>query len=94
MALARCKMRDAMTVEVIMYLSQADGRHDWPFDSELARQRMRISHLVDAGGKLPVMLIFLLPNGHASRFVPTLKETAPYRLMVRAKVVLEQGTVD
>ena len=93
-ALARCKMRDAMTVEVIMYFSQADGRHRWPLHSELARQRMRTSHLVDAGRKLPVTLIFLVANGHANRFVPILKETAPHRLMVRAKVGLEQGTVD
>ena len=94
MALARCKMRDAMTVGVIPYLSQADGRHRWPFDSELAHQRVRTSHLVDAAGKLLVILIFLVPNGHLNRFVPTLKETAPHRLILRAKMVLEQRAVD
>jgi hypothetical protein len=83
-----------MTVEVTMYLTQADGRYRWPLHSELARQRVRTSHLVDAGGKLLVMLIFLISSGHANRLVPTLKETAPHPLMVRAKVVLEQGTVD
>jgi len=87
------KMRDAMTVEVIMYLSQADKRHRWPLHSELAHQRVRTSHLVDAGGKLPVMLISLAPNGRANRFVPILKERTLHRPVVRAKVVLEQGTV-
>lgn len=60
----------------------------------LGRQRVKTSHLVDAGGKLPVIVIFVDTDEHVSRVLPTLKEMAAHRLIVRENVVLEQGNLD
>ena len=60
----------------------------------LGRQQVRTSHLVDAGGKLPVIIIFVDTDEHVSRVLPTLKEMAAHRLIVRENVVLEQGSLD
>ncbi len=58
------------------------------------RQRVKTSHLVDAGGKLPVIVIFVDTDEHVNRVLPRLKEMAAHRLIVRENVVLEQGTLD
>src|SRR5690242_16843234 len=60
----------------------------------LGRQRVKTSHLVDAGGKLPIVIIFVDTDDHVSRVLPTLKEMAAHRLIVRENVVLEQGSLD
>ena len=60
----------------------------------LGRQRVETSHLVEAGGKLPVIIIFVDTDEHVSRVLPTLKEMAAHRLIVRENVVLEQGNLD
>lgn len=60
----------------------------------LGRQRVKTSHLVDAGGKLPVIIIFVDTEEHVARVLPTLKEMAAHRLIVRENVVLEQGNLD
>jgi len=60
----------------------------------LGRQQVKTSHLVDAGGKLPVIIIFVDTDEHVSRVLPTLKEMAAHRLIVRENVVLEQGNLD
>jgi PII-like signaling protein len=52
------------------------------------------AHLVDAGGKLPVMIIFVDTDEHVNRVLPVLKEMATHRLIVRENVVLEQGNLD
>jgi PII-like signaling protein len=52
------------------------------------------AHLVEAGGKLPVIIIFVDTDEHVSRVLPRLKEMAPHRLIVREHVVLEQGNLD
>jgi PII-like signaling protein len=49
---------------------------------------------VDAGGKLPVFLYSVDADGHVNRLVPALKEMAAHRLIMRQKVVLEQGILD
>src|SRR5581483_1718356 len=59
----------------------------------LGRQRVKTSHLVDAGGKLPVIVIFVDTDEHVSRVLPTLKEMASHRLIVRENVVIEQGNL-
>jgi PII-like signaling protein len=59
----------------------------------LGRQRVKTSHLVDAGGKLPVVIIFVDTDEHVSRVLPKLKEMAAHRLIVRENVVLEQGNL-
>jgi PII-like signaling protein len=60
----------------------------------LGRQQVKTSHLVDAGGKLPVIIIFVDRDEHVSRVLPTLKEMAAHRLIVRENVQLEQGNLD
>jgi PII-like signaling protein len=58
------------------------------------RQRVKTSHLVDAGGKLPIVLIFVDTDEHVGRVMPKLKEMAAHRLIVRETVVLEQGNLE
>jgi PII-like signaling protein len=60
----------------------------------LGRQRKKTSHLVDAGGKLPVVMTFVDTDEHVSRVLPTLKEMAAHWLLVRENVILEQGNLD
>ena len=58
------------------------------------RQRVKSAHLVDAGGKLPVVLIFVDQDEHVTRVLPKVKEMAPHHLIVRENVVIEQGSLD
>jgi len=60
----------------------------------LGRHKVETTHLVDVGGKLPVIIIFVDTDEHVSRVLPTLKEMAAHRLIVRENVVLEQGNLD
>jgi PII-like signaling protein len=60
----------------------------------LGRHKVETAHLVDVGGKLPVIIIFVDTDEHVSRVLPTLKEMAAHRLIVRENVVLEQGNLD
>ena len=60
----------------------------------LGRQRVKTAHLVDAGGQLPVIIIFVDTDEHVSRVLPKLKEMAAHRLIVRENVVIEQGNLD
>lgn len=60
----------------------------------LGRGRVRTAHLVEAGGDLPVVVIFVDTDEHVSRVLPKLKEMAAHRLIVRENVVLEQGSLD
>jgi PII-like signaling protein len=60
----------------------------------LGRHRVETAHLVEAGGKLPVIIVFVDTDEHVSRVLPTLKEMAAHRLIVRENVVLEQGNLD
>jgi hypothetical protein len=60
----------------------------------LGRQRVKTSHLVDAGGKLPIIIVFVDTDDHVFRVLPKLKEMAAHRLIVRENVVLEQGNLD
>lgn len=60
----------------------------------LGRHKVETAHLVDAGGKLPVIVIFVDTDEHVSRVLPKLKEMAAHRLIVRENVQLEQGNLD
>lgn len=55
------------------------------------RQRVHTSSLVDAGGKLPLVLTFVDTDEHVQRVMPMLKEMAAGRLIVRENVQIEQG---
>jgi PII-like signaling protein len=56
--------------------------------------RVKTATLVEGGGKLPVVLIFVDTDEHIQRVLPHLKEMAPHRLIVRENVVVEQGSLD
>lgn len=58
------------------------------------RSRVKTSTLVDAGGKLPLVIIFVDTDEHVARVLPKLKEMAAHRLIVRENVVLEQGSLE
>ena len=60
----------------------------------LGRQQVRTGHLVDAGGQLPVIIVFVDTDEHVGRVLPKLKEMAAHRLIVRENVVIEQGSLD
>ena len=60
----------------------------------LGRQRVKTSHLVDAGGKLPVVVTFVDTDEHVERVLPTIKQMAAHRLIVRENVEIEQGNLD
>ncbi|PYX31446.1 MAG: hypothetical protein DMG77_06450 [Acidobacteria bacterium] len=60
----------------------------------LGRHRVETAHLVEAGGKLPVIIVFVDTDEHVNRVLPMLKEMAAHRLIVRENVVLEQGNLD
>ncbi len=60
----------------------------------LGRQNVRTAHLVEAGGKLPVIVTFVDTDEHVNRVLPTLREMAAHRLIVRENVVIEQGSLD
>jgi PII-like signaling protein len=55
------------------------------------RQRVESTHLVDAGGRLPVLLTFIDTEEHVERVLPKLREMALHRLIVWEKVHIEQG---
>ena len=55
------------------------------------RERVHTSSLVDAGGKLPLVVTFVDSEEHVARVLPTLKQMAAGRLIVRETVHIEQG---
>jgi uncharacterized protein len=58
------------------------------------RSAVHTSRLVDAGGDLPVVIFFVDLEEHVNRLLPKLFEMAPHRLIVREKVIIEQGSLD
>jgi PII-like signaling protein len=87
----------ALHMEILNYLRKENVYAATAFHAVagfLGRQQVKTSHLVDAGGKLPVIIIFVDTDEHVSRVLPTLKEMAAHRLIVRENVVLEQGNLD
>ncbi len=58
------------------------------------RNRVHTSSLVEAGGNLPVVIIFVDLEEHIKRVMPKLCEMAPNRLIVRENVVVEQSDLE
>ena len=58
------------------------------------RNNVHTASLVEAGGNLPVVIVFVDFEEHVSRVLPKLREMAPHRLIVRENVVIEQGNLD
>lgn len=53
--------------------------------------RVKTATLVDAGGKLPLILTFVDTADHVDRVLPKVKEMAGHRLIVRENVTVEAG---
>ena len=58
------------------------------------RGRIKTSTLVDAGGKLPLVLTFIDTEEHVGRVLPHIREMALHRLIVSEKVTLESGAIE
>jgi PII-like signaling protein len=58
------------------------------------RGRVKTATLVDAGGKLPLVLTFVDTVEHVDRVLPTIKEMTGHRLIVRENVTIEAGTLE
>ncbi len=58
------------------------------------RSRVHTSGLVEAGGNLPVVIIFVDFEEHVLKVLPKVREMAPHRLVVRENVVIEQGNLE
>jgi PII-like signaling protein len=58
------------------------------------RSRVQSSSLVDVGGKLPLIVTFIDTDEHVTRVMPTLREMAANRLIVREEVIIEQGNLE
>ena len=58
------------------------------------RNKVHTTSLIDAGGDLPVTIVFIDFEEHVARVLPKLFELAPKRLIVREKVTIEQGNLD
>jgi PII-like signaling protein len=86
-----------LSMEILNYLRQESVYAATAIHSVggfLGRHRVKTAHMVEAGGKLPVIIIFVDTDEHVTRVLPTLKEMAAHRLIVRENVVLEQGDLD
>ncbi|HUR37401.1 MAG TPA: DUF190 domain-containing protein [Terriglobales bacterium] len=55
------------------------------------RSRVKTATLVDAGGKLPLILTFIDTEEHILRVWPRLREMVGTRLIVREEVTIEKG---
>jgi PII-like signaling protein len=53
------------------------------------RGRVKTATLVDAGGRLPLVLTFVDTAEHIDRVLPHVREMAAHRLIVRENVTIE-----
>ncbi len=84
-------------LEILRYLHEenvAGGTVIHAVAGFTGRSRVATSSLVDAGGKLPLVVTFIDTDEHVNRVLPHLREMAAHRLMVRENVVIEQGNLD
>jgi uncharacterized protein len=56
--------------------------------------RVKTSTLVDAGGKLPLVLTFIDTEEHVRRVLPHIREMASHRLIVSERVTLQSGEIE
>jgi PII-like signaling protein len=83
-------------VEILRYLRQENVAGASVFHAVagfIGRNQVHTSSLVEAGGRLPVVLIFVDLEEHISRVLPMLREMAPGGLIVRENVVIEQSNL-
>lgn len=83
-------------VEILRYLRQQNVAGASVFHAVagfMGRNHVHTSSLVEAGGNLPVVLVFVDLEEHITRVLPKLREMAPGRLIVRENVVIEQSNL-
>ncbi len=93
-----------VAVQITIYLTEGDEYQRRPAHIQvlnylrqegfIGRSRVKTSTLVDAGGKLPLLIIFVDKEEHIERVLPKLREMLTNRLIVRENVVVEQGSLD
>ena len=84
-------------LEILNYLRSANVAGATVFHAVAGftgRGRVKTTSLVDAGGRLPLVIIFVDTDEHVQRVLPKLREMAAHRLIVRENVVIEQGSLD
>lgn len=84
-------------LEILNYLRESNVAGATAFHAVAGftgRSAVQSSSLVDAGGRLPVVIIFIDTDEHVNRVMPRLRELAAHRLIVRENVVIEQGSLD
>jgi len=89
--------RKPLHVEILRYLREENVAGATAFHAVAGftgRSRVHTTTLVEAGGKLPVVIIFVDTDEHINRVLPKLREMAAHRLMVRENVVIEQGSLE
>jgi hypothetical protein len=89
--------RRSLHLEVLKYLREENVFGAVAYHAVagfMGRMRLKTATLVDAGGKLPVVVSFVDTDEHIQRVMPRLKEMASHRLIVRENVVVEQGDLD
>lgn len=83
-------------LEILRYLRQENVAGASVFHAVAGfngRNHVHTASLVEAGGNLPVVLIFVDLEEHIARVLPKLREMAPGRLIVRENVVIEQSNL-
>lgn len=89
--------RRPLHMEILNYLRKENVYSATAFHAVagfLGRSRVERSGLIEAGGKVPVVIVFVDTDEHVSRVLPTLKDMAANRLIVRENVLIEQGNLD
>jgi PII-like signaling protein len=84
-------------LEILNYLRAEDVAGATVFHAVAGftgRSRVKTTSLVDAGGKLPLVIVFVDTDEHVNRVLPKLREMAAHRLIVRENVLIEQGSLD
>jgi PII-like signaling protein len=91
----RCNHKP-LHLEILRYLRQENVAGASAFHAVAGfngRNHVHTSSLVEAGGQLPVVLIFVDLEEQIARVLPRLREMAPGRLIVRENVVIEQSNL-
>ncbi len=89
--------RRPLYLEILNYLRREDVAGAAAFHAVAGftgRGGVESAHLVDAGGRLPVVVTFVDTDEHVSRVLPMLREMAAHRLIVRENVSIEQGSLE
>lgn len=89
--------RRALHLEVLKYLRAENVNGAVAYHSVggfMGRMGVQTATLVDAGGKMPVVITFVDTDDHIQQVLPHLKEMAAGRLIIRENVVVEQGELD